>query len=29
MVVTGGKTPDDARRAVEKIAEELESLGLL
>lgn len=29
MVVTGGKTPDDARRAVERIAEELESLGLL
>ncbi len=29
MVVTGGKTPEDARRAVEKIAEELESLGLL
>jgi transcription initiation factor TFIID TATA-box-binding protein len=29
MVVTGGKTPDDARRAVERIAEELETLGLL
>ncbi len=29
MVVTGGKTPDDARRAVEKIADELETLGLL
>jgi transcription initiation factor TFIID TATA-box-binding protein len=29
MVVTGGKNPEDARRAVEKIAEELEALGLL
>jgi len=29
MVVTGGKTPDDARKAVEKIADELETLGLL
>ncbi len=29
MVVTGGKTPDDAGKAVERIAEELESLGLL
>jgi transcription initiation factor TFIID TATA-box-binding protein len=29
MVVTGGKNPEDAQRAVNKIAEELESLGLL
>lgn len=29
MVVTGGKDPEDARRAVERIAEELEALGLM
>ena len=29
MVVTGGKNPDDAVRAVEKIAEELTTLGLM
>ncbi len=29
MVVTGGKKPEDAKRAVEKIAEELRNLGLM
>lgn len=29
MVVTGGKSPDDARRAVERISEELRTLGLM
>jgi|Deesub1362A_J573_1020465.scaffolds.fasta_scaffold00610_16 transcription initiation factor TFIID TATA-box-binding protein len=29
LVVTGGKQPDDARKAVERIVEELSSLGLL
>jgi transcription initiation factor TFIID TATA-box-binding protein len=29
MVVTGGKDPEDARKAVERIAEELEALGLM
>jgi transcription initiation factor TFIID TATA-box-binding protein len=29
MVVTGGKNPEDARRAVERIAEELSTLGLM
>ncbi|MET1124010.1 MAG: TATA-box-binding protein [Archaeoglobaceae archaeon] len=29
MVVTGGKSPDDARKAVERIAEELRTLGLM
>ncbi len=29
MVVTGGKNPEDARRAVERIAEELTTLGLM
>jgi transcription initiation factor TFIID TATA-box-binding protein len=29
MVVTGGKSPEDARRAVAKIAEELRTLGLM
>jgi len=29
MVVTGGKNPDDAVKAVEKIAEELATLGLM
>ncbi len=29
MVVTGGKNPEDARKAVEKIAEELTALGLM
>jgi len=29
MVVTGGKSPDDARKAVERISEELRTLGLM
>ncbi len=29
MVVTGGKKPEDAKRAVERIAEELKNLGLM
>ena len=29
MVVTGGKEPEDARRAVERISEELTTLGLM
>ncbi len=29
MVVTGGKDPEDAKKAVERIAEELEALGLM
>ena len=29
MVVTGGKKPEDAKRAVEKISEELTALGLM
>ncbi len=29
MVVTGGKSPEDARKAVERIAEELRTLGLM
>ncbi len=29
MVVTGGKSPEDARRAVERISEELRTLGLM
>jgi len=29
MVVTGGKSPEDARKAVERISEELRTLGLM
>ncbi|HQN92178.1 MAG TPA: TATA-box-binding protein, partial [Methanoculleus sp.] len=29
LIITGGKVPDDARRAVERIVSELSSLGLL
>uniref|UniRef100_A0A7C2N9G4 TATA-box-binding protein n=1 Tax=Archaeoglobus fulgidus TaxID=2234 RepID=A0A7C2N9G4_ARCFL len=29
MVVTGGKSPDDAKKAVERISEELRTLGLM
>ena len=29
MVITGGKKPEDAKRAVEKISEELQALGLM
>ncbi len=29
MVVTGGKSPEDARKAVERISEELSTLGLM
>jgi transcription initiation factor TFIID TATA-box-binding protein len=29
MVVTGGKSPEDARKAVERISEELTTLGLM
>ncbi len=29
MVVTGGKSPEDAKRAVERISEELRTLGLM
>jgi len=29
MVVTGGKSPEDAQKAVEKISKELKMLGLM